>query len=71
VSTSVTSTSSNPSAWLLPKEQAPDPGFSLFPQSVALIPKALVRKSVWPLWLLLVLLLAGLLTRFKWLGNRD
>ena len=63
--------SSNASAWLLAKEQAPDPGFSLFPQSVTLIPKALVRKSVWPLWLLLLLLFAGLLTRFKWLRNRD
>jgi prepilin-type processing-associated H-X9-DG protein len=65
------SASSNPSAWLLPKEQAPDPGFSLFPSSMSLLPKALVRKSVWPLWLLLVLLVAGLLTRFKWLGNRE
>jgi len=67
----VTVGSTNASAWLLPKEQAPDPGFSLFPESVHLIPKALVRKSVWPLWVLLLLLVAGLLTRFKWLGNRD
>jgi len=58
-------TSSNPSAWLLPKKQAPDPGFSLFPESVKLLPQALVRKSVWPLWFLLALSVAGLMARFK------
>ena len=61
--------SSNPSAWLLPQKQAPDPGFSLFPKSVTLLPEALVRKSVWPLWLLLLLILAGLLGQSRWLGR--
>jgi hypothetical protein len=59
----------NPSAWLLRKEQPADPGFSLFPESMAVIPKALVKKSTWPLWILLLLLIAGLLARFKFLGN--
>ena len=59
----------NASAWLLRKEQAPDPGFSLFPESMAVIPKALIRKSAWPLWILLALLIGGLLARFKFLRN--
>jgi len=59
----------NPSAWLLRTEKPADPGFSLFPQSIAVVPKALVRKSAWPLWILLLLFIGALLARFKFLRN--
>jgi hypothetical protein len=35
-----------------------------------MIPKALVKKATWPLWILLLLLIGGLLARLKWMGNR-
>ena len=56
---------------LLPAHDlVPDPGFSLFPEPIATIPKALVKRTNWPFWILLVLLIVGLLARLKWVGNR-
>jgi competence protein ComGC len=58
-------------ATLLPAhELVPDPGFSLFPEPIAMIPKALAKKTNWPFWILLILLIVGLLARLKWMGNR-
>ena len=60
----------NATALLPSHELVPDPGFSLFPEPIAMIPKALVKKTTWSFWILLVLLIAGMLARLKWMGNR-
>jgi hypothetical protein len=45
--------------WPMPKPQAPDPGFSFFPESVAAFVAGLARKSAWPIYLLLLVLITA------------
>lgn len=44
--------------WPMPKPAQPDPGFSLFPESVAAFLAALGSKRAWPLYAILLILLA-------------
>jgi lipopolysaccharide export LptBFGC system permease protein LptF len=42
----------------MPKPQEPDPGFSFLPESVVAFVTALASRRAWPLYLIILILLA-------------